>query len=94
MSIEIRFQRRAPDPSIESAIQRWVARLEGMHLEVGHATVTVQQAGRRQTSIAVLVERCQAVATTHDDPYVAVSDAFRELRRNLLARGTLSPPMR
>ncbi len=87
--IHVSFQRIARNPSIESAIHRWVARFEAMRFEVRRALATVESAGRNRTTVhlsMVLVDGVSRTAKiTHTDPYVAVSDAFRLVRQQLLA---------
>jgi hypothetical protein len=92
--IDVNFQRIDRDPSIESAIHRWVARFEAMRFEVRRAAATVEPAGRHRTAVRLALVLAdgtsQTAATSHVDPYVAVSDAFRLVRRQLLA-GSASP---
>ena len=91
--IRVSFQRVDRNPSIESAIHRWVARFEAMRFEVRRAIAVVEPAGRNRTTVhlamALASGPSRTVTTTHTDPYVAVSDAFRSLRQQLLA---VSPP--
>lgn len=88
--IEIQFCRLARDPSLESAIHRWVARLEAIQIAVRRADVTVEAAGRRRTSVSLAVslpDRIEPdVVVAHADPYVAIAEAFRVVRRRVLAR--------
>lgn len=90
--IHVAFHGLPRDPSLEAAIHRWVARLEGMNTGLQRADVTVEPLGRRRTSVSVYVGALGGVtpqaATSHVDAYVAVSDAFREVRRQLLGRTT------
>jgi hypothetical protein len=88
--VEIQFCRLARNPSLESAIHRWVARLEAMQIAVRRADVTVEAAGRRRTSVSLavsLADRIEPdVVVAHADPYVAIAEAFRVVRRQVLAR--------
>jgi len=90
--IHVAFHGMPRDPSLEAAIHRWVARLEGMNARVQRADVTVEPLGRRRTSVSVFVGAIGGVTpqatTSHVDAYVAVSDAFREVRRQLIGRAT------
>src|SRR3954454_22164589 len=92
--IRVTFQRIDRNPSIESAIHRWVARFEAMRFEVRRAVATVEPAGRNRTTVHLAMVLAsgtsRAVTTTPTDPYVAVSDAFRLVRQQLLA----APPGR
>lgn len=86
--IEVRFREQARDHSLENAVQRWVARLEGMRFDVHGADAVIERSGRRDTSIRLTVTlgdgASSAVACTHAEPFVAVSEAFRSVRRALL----------
>lgn len=87
--IAVNFRRVDRNPSIESAVHRWVARFEAMRFEVRRAVATVEPGARNHTTVQltlVLVDgRSRTVATTRPDPYVAISDAFRAVRQQLLA---------
>jgi ribosome-associated translation inhibitor RaiA len=87
--IVVNFERIDRNPSIESAIHRWVARFEAMRFEVRRAVATVEAGGRSRTTVQLTVVLAdgtsRTVATTRPDPYVAVSDAFRSVRQQLLA---------
>jgi ribosome-associated translation inhibitor RaiA len=93
--IDVKFHRQAQDLSLVSAVYRWVARLEAMHLPVRSAGIAIDAPNRRMTGVSVtltLADGQIAVATTsHTDPYVAVSDAFRAIRRRLLGHDTITP---
>lgn len=79
------------DPSLEAAVHRWVARLEWTPIEIHRAEVLIERAGRRRTvvrvSIGEVTGAAPTTATSHADAYVAVSNAFRDMRRQLLDRG-------
>jgi ribosome-associated translation inhibitor RaiA len=87
--VDVTFLGLAHDRSLEAAAIRWVGRLAAMQFDVRDAAVTIGPAGRRRTATSlklVLVNGEVAVASTaHEDPYVAISDAFRAVRRELLA---------
>jgi hypothetical protein len=91
--IHVSFRRLDRNPSIESAIHRWVARFEAMRFEVRRAVVIVESAGRNRTvvhlSMVLVNGASRTVVSTRTDPYVAVSDAFRLVRQQLL--GAASP---
>lgn len=82
--IEVSFRGVHRDPSVESAIHRWVARLEAMRIEVQRADVVVEPSGRKRTRITASIRltdgTVQTSATMHADTYVGVADAFRALR--------------
>jgi ribosome-associated translation inhibitor RaiA len=92
--IHVTFRHADRNPSIESAIHRWVARFEAMRFEVRRAIATVEPVGRNRTAVQLTLVLAngtsRTVATTRPDPYVAVSDAFRAVRQQLLA----APPGR
>src|ERR1044071_5611975 len=87
--VGVKFQRVDRNPSIESAIHRWVARFEAMRFEGRRAGAIVESGGRGRTtvrlSLGLASGMSRTVTTTHTDPYVAVSDAFRAVRQQLLA---------
>ena len=87
--VVVNFQRVDRNPSIESAIHRWVARFEAMRFEVRRAVATVEPGGRGRTTVHLTLVLAngtsRTVAATRPDPYVAVSDAFRSVRQQLLA---------
>jgi hypothetical protein len=91
--IRVNFQRIDRNPSIESSIHRWVARFEAMRFEVRRAVATVEPTGRSRTTVHLSMTLAdgtsRSVVSTRTDPYVAVSDAFRSVRQQLL--GALSP---
>jgi len=93
--VHVKFHRVDRNPSIESAIHRWVARFEAMRFEVRRAVATVEAPGRNRTTVTLTVVLAngigRTVVSTRPDPYVAVSDAFRSVRQQLLAapRGQL-----
>lgn len=93
--IAVSFQGIDRNPSIESAIHRWVARFEAMRLEVRRAFAIVESSGRNRTGVKLTLLLADGVVrrvvTTHDDPYVAVSDAFRTVRHQVLAAAPAAP---
>jgi hypothetical protein len=86
--IDVSFQRSERNPSIESAIHRWVARFAAMGLEVRRGFATVEPTGRNRTTLRltlILADGTARTATiTHADPYVAVSDVFHVVRQQLI----------
>ncbi|MGE0399203.1 MAG: HPF/RaiA family ribosome-associated protein [Kofleriaceae bacterium] len=89
---EITFHELDPSPAAEAAIERWVARLEQVHDRIlhAHATVTVpHRHGRhREFEVHLKLDISGAEIVTrlarHEDVYVAIADAFRAARRQLL----------
>ncbi len=86
--VDIRFHRMPRDASVEAAIQRWVARLEGANVEIQRARVTVAPATRQRTKVSLMLELANGSAPTtktkSPDTYVSVANAFRKLRVRLL----------
>lgn len=92
-AIDVKFVRLPHDPSVEAAVQRWVDRLGWTNVEVLNASISVERSGWRRTytSLTLLLSGGKALtaSTTHLDPYVAVADVFRDVRRQLLARAAM-----
>ena len=80
----------ARDLALEAAVHRWVARLESAIEDALHVDVTIQRVGRRSTAVGLTLSGgssgSRKAATSHKDAYVAVSDAFRALRQQLICR--------
>ena len=87
--IQVNFEGMPSDPSLEAAIHRWVARLEGMNIGVRRAEIVVERLGRRRTAVRLRIGSADGTprwaTTSHVDAYVAVSDAFRDVWRQLRA---------
>lgn len=89
---EITFHGIDPSPSAEAAIERWVARLEHVHDRIihVHATVSVphRHGRKRDFEVHLKLDISGAEIVTrlakHEDVYVAIADAFRAARRQLL----------
>jgi sigma 54 modulation/S30EA-like ribosomal protein len=86
--IEVSFSGLEPDPSVESAIHRWIARLEAMPIEIQRARVRLEPSGRRRIMVSVTLTLmdgiARAAATIQADVYVGVADAFRAVRQQML----------
>ncbi len=89
---EISFHGIEHSDSVESTVQRWVARLEHMYDRITKCAVTIGQPHKRhrhgsEFTVSVVIEvPGSEIATTHirhEDIYVAVADAFRAARRQL-----------
>lgn len=89
---EITFHELEPSTSAEAAIERWVARLEHVHDRILHVHATVgvphRHARRREFEVHLKLDISGAEIVTrlarHEDVYVAIADAFRATRRQLL----------
>ena len=87
--VEVAFSKMSTEPGLEAVVHRWVARLECENVEIVRAMATIGRSGRKRTIVSlniVLPGREVAAEVTHDDPYVAISDAFRAARRQALQR--------
>jgi len=85
---ELTFRGMPHDVSLEAAIDRWVWRLEDLMGAEIQTTAIIERAGRR-TIVSVMVTldhgTSVAAASEHVDGYVAVSNAFRDVRHALTA---------
>jgi ribosome-associated translation inhibitor RaiA len=88
--IQVSFPGGPRDLALEAAVHRWVARLESAIEDALHVDVKIERVGRRATSVGLTLSGgaggSRKAATSHKDAYVAVSDAFRALRQQLLCR--------
>jgi hypothetical protein len=96
--VDVTFARLDRAPSLESTIHRWVARIEAMRFDVQRASVVVESGGRGRTRICLTLSltdgTSRTAAITHADAYVAVADAFRVVRQQLLDAGSAVEPSR
>jgi len=92
---EITFHELPHSDSVEASIQRWVARLQHISDRISRCRVFVMQPHRSQRSgkdfvvhvhLAVPGDEIAASHIHNEDVYVAVADAFRAVRRQLLDR--------
>ena len=89
---EITFHQMDPSDAVETAIQRWVTRLEHVCDRILNCHVTISQPHKRhrhggEFAVNVLLSiPGPDIATTlrHEDIYVAIADAFRAARRQLI----------
>lgn len=96
--VEIVFRGMAPSKSVEGAVQRWIDRLEHAYARIVrcHVVIEVPHRHHRQGACfhvgveitaperTVVVSRDPARDPAHEDVYVAIADAFRAARRQLL----------
>jgi ribosome-associated translation inhibitor RaiA len=96
--LDITFRNMASSASIERAVRRWVERLERCHDRILGCSVLVERPHNHRTHghhfhvrIDVNVAGRQIVVSRdperdpgHEDVYVAIADAFRAARRQLL----------
>lgn len=86
--VEISFHHLAHDHALEGAVHRWVARFFGMQFDLRRSRVRLEPVGRNRTGVwlelALAGGQSAITVTAHEDPFVAISDAFRAARRQLL----------
>jgi ribosome-associated translation inhibitor RaiA len=92
---EITFHGIDHSAAVESAVERWVSRIEHMYDRITTCRVNITQPHKRHrhgsefnVSIVLEVPGNEIAAThiRHEDVYVAVADAFRAARRQLSDR--------
>jgi hypothetical protein len=85
--IEVKFERMAGDASVEASAHRWVGRLGAAGIAMRGVFLTLEP-GRRASMVCLKLElvggAALTVLTSRDNSYVAVADAFRAARRQLL----------
>jgi ribosome-associated translation inhibitor RaiA len=96
--VDITFRGMTPSPTVEAAIHRWVERLDLVFDRIEHCAVVIEvphqhhQRGRMfrvRVDLAVpdrtiTVSRDPGLDHAHEDVYVAITDAFRAARRQLV----------
>ena len=94
--IDVKFARMQPDPSVEASIQRCVDRLGWTNVEIERALVSIERSGRGRTSACLTLVlaggKALSTAISRSDIYVAVADAFREARKQLLGIAATAGP--
>lgn len=90
---EITFHGVPHSDSVEASIQRWVARLEGLSTRIHGCQVFVDQPHRHhrtnndfEVHVQLEMPGLELAASRHHhaDIYVAIADAFRAARRQVL----------
>lgn len=96
--LEVTFRGMTPSPAVEASIHRWIDRLERNVGGIEHCSVVIDQPHRHarhgnafHVRVGLHVSgRDIAVAREpdrdgrHEDVYVAIADAFRAARRQIL----------
>lgn len=91
---EITFHHLETSAAVEAAVHRWVVRLEHVDDRLDRCAVRIEPThrtllGGRDFIVTVAADlpggAAFAAQATHLDIYVAVADAFRAVRRQLLA---------
>lgn len=91
MQVATTFRDMSPSPALQAAVERWAARLGQLSGRIVSCHVSVEVPHRHhlhgsgfQIGLTVTVPGAQLASTQiHVDPYVAVGDAFRAVRRQL-----------
>jgi ribosomal subunit interface protein len=98
MQISTTFRDMDPSPALQAAAERWVARLEQVCDRMVSCHISVEMPHRRHHQgaafaihVVVGVPGAQIAASNHTatDAYVALGDAFRAARRQLLEHAEL-----
>src|SRR5574337_391542 len=92
--LKITFQGIEPSPALDTRIRTWMKRLEGVHHRISRCEVVVDKPHNHQRSgldfdvhVSLTLPRGRVITSGVDhDPYVAVRDAFRAARRQLVDR--------
>jgi ribosome-associated translation inhibitor RaiA len=93
MKITTMFRDMAPSPSLQAAAERWVGRLEQVYDRIVDCHITIEQPHKHhshgapfQIHIAIAVPGGNLAVShqTSKDAYVALADAFRAARRQLI----------
>jgi ribosomal subunit interface protein len=106
MQITTTFRDMPPSPALQAAVERWGARLEQISDRIIGCDVAIEQPHRHRhhgsafrIHIVLDVPGVQIAVSnqTNEDAYVALADAFRAARRQLLEhaeleRGFVKPP--
>lgn len=99
--LDIRFRDMDPSRALESFAHRWAAKLGNVYPRIERCEVVIERPHQHQRQgqpfhvrVTVVVPGPDIVASNdgasdgaHEDPYVAVRDAFRAARRQLMAHG-------
>ena len=98
MQIITTFRDMAPSPALQAAAERWVARLEQVYDRMVSCHVSVEQPHHHhqrgvafEIHVVIGVPGGQITASHHasTDAYVALGDAFRAARRQLIEHAEL-----
>lgn len=93
MQITTTFRDMPPSPSLQAAAERWVARLEGVFDRIVACHVAIEKPHRHhlhgspfQVNIVLTIPGANIAVSNqvNEDAYVALADAFRAARRQLL----------
>ncbi len=106
MQIATTFRDMTPSPALQAAVERWSERLDHLAARIVSCHVAVEKPHRHHThgsgfrvTLTLTVPGASIAASRdHLDPYVAVADAFRAARRQLVhhiegQRTFVKPPL-
>jgi ribosomal subunit interface protein len=97
LPLQITFRHMDPSPALEARIRKLTARLEKFSAQITRLHVIVEPAAHHQhqghlhdfhlditlPDAEIAIRRAHPADQTHEDPYVALRDAFRAARRKL-----------
>jgi ribosome-associated translation inhibitor RaiA len=97
LPLQITFRHTDPSPALEARIRKLAARLEKFSAQIVRCHVIVEPASHHQhqgglhdfhiditlPDAEIAIRRAHPANHTHEDPYVALRDAFRAARRKL-----------
>jgi ribosomal subunit interface protein len=98
MQIATTFRDMTPSPALQAAVERWAARLGHVSDRIVSCHVSIEKPHRHQLhgsmfqiNIVLGVPGTHIAVSNqpHEDPYVALADAFRAARRQLVHHGDL-----
>ena len=105
MKITTTFRDMPPSTGLQQAAERWVTRLEQVYDRIVDCQVTIERPRHHlngspfqvRIALSLVPGACLTVVQSSKDVYVAVADAFRALRKQLLdhvakLRVLASPP--
>lgn len=95
--LHVTFRDMEPSPALEAFVRQWASKLEHVHPRIERCDVVIERPHQHQhqgqpvrvrVAVAVpgpdaVVSRDHALDRSHEDPYVAIRDAFRAARRQL-----------
>jgi hypothetical protein len=94
--VDVVFKGVQSNPSIEAAAHRWLVRLEPMIGEVRRCALSIERGSRNRTAVCLTITFADwtsvTCAASQPDAYVAISDAFRGVRRQVLERRAVASP--
>ena len=92
MQVTTTFRDMSPSPALQATVERWAERISHVSARIVGCHVAIEKPHRHhlhgsvfEINVVMGVPGAQIVASHADpDPYVAVADAFRAARRQLV----------